>query len=315
MHSLEPELRELHAAGVIDDDTAARAVALERGEVLSLFEELRATLYVGVALVMAGIGIVLRQNLDRIGPLALMGVLGAAAVACYASAIRARLRAAPRSLGGEYLLLLGALVASADLGYGEAQFHWLGADWSRHLLLLAIVHAVTAYALDSRLVLSVALTSLAGWLGVERSFGDVFDPTHAASALAVRALGCASIVFLWRTLHRRRGAMPQFIEVFDHYAANLAFWGALAWCSLAHLRLAGLLLLAVLATVAIRKGLRSAEESFLVYGVVYAAIGAGIVTAQLLTDPLLATSASLAILIAAAVLLWRLHARLRERTQ
>jgi len=313
MHSLEPELRELHEAGVIDDATAARAGALERRTVVSLFEELRATLYAGVGLVMAGIGIVLRRNLDRIGPLTVTATLAAVAAACYASAIRTRRRAAPRSIGGDYLLLLGALIASADLGYGEAQFHWLGADWSRHLLLLALLHALTAYALDSRLVLSVALTSLAGWLGVERSFGSALDLPHPESVLAVRALGCASIVVLWRTLHERlQGARP-FTAVFDHYAANLGFWGALGWCAVDQTRLAGLLLLAVLAGVAIRRGLRAAQESFVVYGVVYGAIGAGIVTVRLSTDPLLVTGASLAIVIAAAVLLWRLHARLRER--
>ena len=313
MHSLEPELRELHAAGLIDGDTAARAVALERGEVQSVFEELRAALYAGVALVMGGIGIVLERNLARIGPLTIMAVLALAAAACYASAIRTRLRAAPRSIGGDYLLLLGALIVSADLGYGEAQFHWLGADWSRHLLLLAVLHVVTAYALDSRLVLAVALTSLAGWLGVERSFGSVFEPGHVAPALALRALGCASIVFLWRTLHERLRATPPFTAVFDQFAVNLAFWAALSLSSGQHTRLAGLALFAVLAPLVIRTGLRTSEESFIVYGVVYTAVGAGILTGRLDADPLFTASALLVIVIAAAVLLWRLHARLRER--
>jgi hypothetical protein len=36
MHTLEPELRALHADGVIDDATAARALAKDRGKVFSL---------------------------------------------------------------------------------------------------------------------------------------------------------------------------------------------------------------------------------------------------------------------------------------
>ena len=57
MHTLEPELRTLHAEGAIDDAAASRALARDRGEVFSLHMELRATLYAGVLLTMAGVGI------------------------------------------------------------------------------------------------------------------------------------------------------------------------------------------------------------------------------------------------------------------
>ena len=40
-----------------------------------MFEELRAALYAGVALVMSGMGIVLARNLACIGPLTIMAVL------------------------------------------------------------------------------------------------------------------------------------------------------------------------------------------------------------------------------------------------
>ena len=54
MHTLESELRTLRAEGIIDDATAGNALALDRGAVFSLQLELRATLYAGVLLVMAG---------------------------------------------------------------------------------------------------------------------------------------------------------------------------------------------------------------------------------------------------------------------
>src|SRR5438105_4617427 len=164
MHTLERELRELHAAGLIDEPTTLRAVALDRGSIFTLFEELRIALYGAVALITTGLGILLKENLERIGPITVICVLALAAAACYACAIRTHLRARTRSIGGDYILLLGTLILSADLSYGEFQFHWLGSNWSRHLLLLAALHAATAYVFDSRLVLSVALTSLAGWL-------------------------------------------------------------------------------------------------------------------------------------------------------
>ena len=173
MHSLEAELRELSAGGALEKAAAAGAIALERRTVFSLFEELRAALYAAVALVITGVGILVMEHLDRIGPLTLILALALAAVACYVPAIRTRSRGTARSTAADYLLLLGALFVSADLGYVESQFHWLGANWSRHLLILTALHAYTAYVLDSRLVLSVALATLAGWFGIERGPGSI----------------------------------------------------------------------------------------------------------------------------------------------
>ena len=99
MHTLEQEIRTLRADGVIDDATAASALALDRGEVFSLHLELRATLYAGVLLVMAGVGIVLARNFDRIGPVAILLVILLAAAACGVPAIRSKLAGRALAIG------------------------------------------------------------------------------------------------------------------------------------------------------------------------------------------------------------------------
>lgn len=62
VHSLEPEWLELNAGGLIEEATATRAVALERGVIFSLLEELRFALYTAVASITAGIGILLKEH-------------------------------------------------------------------------------------------------------------------------------------------------------------------------------------------------------------------------------------------------------------
>jgi hypothetical protein len=289
-------------------------MALERRTIFSVFDELRVALYTAVALVVAGVGILIKDHLDRIGPLTLMFVLALAGGACYVPAIRAKSPGASRSTVAEYLLLLGALLASADLGYAESQFHWFGANWSRHLLILTALHAFTAYTLNSQLVLAVALTSLAGWFGIERGPGSIPNWHFGTPELGLRALLCAAVMLIWRTIDQHFNA-TRFRQVFEHFAANLGFWGVLSWCSDAQLRFVGVFALLVLAWIAIRTALRSGAELFAVYGVGYSAIGLSIVVGHFVSLPSLAgASAVLVIVLTAAAVLRHLHDRLKDAT-
>lgn len=312
MHSLEPELDQLHAAQLIDGAAAARAVAIERGTVFTLFQELRVALYLAVAMITTGVGLWLKDHLDRIGALAIVVALAVAAATCYAWPLRNRLRGEQRSLGGDYVLLLGALLLSADLGFAESQFHWLGERWSMHLLLLAGLHAIAAYWFDSRLLLSVALSSLAAWFGLETSLGPLADISRLPVETGGRALTCAAAIFIARGLNYRDGRRLQFQPVFEHFAVNLAFLGALAWCFSEQRAWIGLLVAIGLATLMIVRGLRLRQEIFVVYGVVYTAIAAGAVLARQLSDALTIAALTLVIVLAAAMTLWQLHMRLRR---
>ena len=312
MHTLEPEILALHAEGQIDDATAARALARDRGQVFSVHAELRATLYTGVLLVMAGVGIILSRNLERIGPLGLVLAIALAAVACAVPAMRARRAGHAPTVASEYLLLLAVLLVSADLAYAESKFTLLGPLWSWHLLLLAVFHAAVAYAFSAPLVLAASLTALAGWFGVGGSPTDALFLTTTTPGLGLRALACATLIAAWRYADQRTRPDSSFGGVFEHFAMNLASWGAIAWCAEWPWVAAGLPLLAVLAFASVRRGLETGREMFLVYGIVYAAIGiAAAVLPQIRgTTPSLAFM--LIVVCAAAAALWLLRRRLRE---
>jgi hypothetical protein len=265
-----------------------------------------------VTAVTAGIGLLLKQNLDRIGPLTVILVLLLAAALCYATAIRTRLGQAARSIGGDYILLLGALIVSADVGYAESQFHWLGAHWSWYLLVLAAWHAGTAYALDSRLVLSVSLTSLAAWFGIDGPVAGLFQPDAMLRHSGTEAMLCAGSILLWRTIHAALGASEQFVEVFEHVAANLGFWGALILCGGTASRAPATALLLALAVVCVYKGLRNRQEAFVIYGIGYTALGLCIIEAQVAGEIVTIAALSLGTVVAALVILWQLHRRLKE---
>jgi hypothetical protein len=311
MHSLEPEYRELHADGEIDAAAAARAVARERGTVFSVFQELRFALYASVAAITSGIAILLGRNLDRIGPVTLVLALAIVAAGCYGTAWRTRRRGETRSLGGDYLLLLGALILSADVGYAESQFHWLGSHWSWHLLILAALHAATAYVLDSRLVLSASLAALAGWFGIEGNWSTLLGIEGTPGREGIQGIVYGGTVLAWREVHRHLRGNPAFLYVLENFAANAGFCGALALCFARETRLAGLAVLMSAAMVSILKALRGNQEIFLIYGICYASLGVCCVEAQVFPFGLFAALLELATVVAGVTLLWVFHQRLK----
>src|SRR5205814_1307749 len=224
MFSLEPELTNLRDEGVLTAEAAAPLIARERREIVSVFAELRFVTWLGVMLVAVGVGGIVVKHLDEIGPLAIAAAIGIASIACYAWCFWRRRAAPSPALIDDYILLLAALLASADIGYIEHQFHLLGDHWQRHFLLLAVLHGVIAYLFDSRMVLSLAIGAVAAFIGVERRPEFLWE----SGANAGRAFTCAALIFAWRFADARFRPNPSVERVFDHFGTNVAFWGALS---------------------------------------------------------------------------------------
>jgi hypothetical protein len=304
MFSVAPEIVALRDSGAITADQALPLIARERREIVSIYAELRFLTWAAVMLIVTGVGVLVKNHLNEIGPLAIALAIALGAAGCYAWAAYKHKREA--SLVDDYILLLAALLLSADLGYIEHTWHLLGANWKDHLLILAVIHAVTAYIFDSRLVLSVALTSLAAWLGVQRSLDTLFG---SSSDTAFRAFICAAIVFAWRLLDARYRKRRTFATLFDHYAANLAFWGALILTGDQELRLLGCTITVALAAASAVYGLKTRSEMFLIYACIYGVIALDIAVALLI--PPLASLFIMMSSITAIVALFVIHARMR----
>ena len=212
--------------------------------------------------------------------------------------------------------LLGALIFSAALGYAEVQFHLLGKTWSRHLLLLAAWHLGTAYFFRSRLVLSVALTAFATWMGTELQFGRLFEYGNRWWGAGPRALVCAVVFYAGSRLHLMEPAKggAGFRDVYRQFAVNFGFWGALSLGADGSTRWIGALTLLGLAFLSGRVGLAEKRESYLVYAVGYSTIGLIWLEALLFGDFGMTSTIGLMTVIGAVVLLFSLRTRLKEST-
>ena len=269
------------------------ATAGEGRRLFSVYGELRAASYIAVALVTTGVGIWIKNH--PVDPVTILVALLLAAAACYAFALRRR----ERTIVADYVLLLGALLVSAAVGYAETQFHLLGANWSRHLLVLALFHIATAYLCDSRLVLGAGLAALAAWFGVDMK---AFDN---GVGFGQAALSCAATVAIFRLANRYKA----FDATYEHFAANLAFFGALAWALNDDMRWIGVAAALVLAAICV---IRRADEASVIYAIIYATIAFDTAVVDLLHGDALRFLYLLVSTPVAIVILFVVYRRLKE---
>ncbi|HZP35032.1 MAG TPA: DUF2157 domain-containing protein [Methylomirabilota bacterium] len=222
----------LRAEGVLSSVQAARFERVARRGLVSLRFEIRALLYAGVLLVTAGVGSLIARHQQEIGPVAIALGVGLAALGCLAWVGR---RAAPFSWGPvpspgvafDYVLLLGLLLAAADLAYVEAQFAILGPRWPRHLVVVAALDLLAAYTWDSRTALGLALTSLAAWRGVVVGLAPALLGPGIAADLRANAIALGALSLAVAVASARLGRKPHFESVYAPAGLLLLLGGLL----------------------------------------------------------------------------------------
>ena len=315
---MNPELLEaiprLREKGILEEPIARLLLRVNRRELVSVRNEIRALVSLGVLLITSGVGLLVKENIDEIGPLAIVAALTLGAAVCLALVAR---RAPPLSwgevaspgIGFDALLLLGVLLLGSDLGFIEARFHVLKEAWAYHLLFLSLIQLAAAYLFDSRTVLSLALSTFAAWRGLSTNVAleSIFG-SHSG-ALRAEALLCGGLFLLGAVLSRRRGWKAHFETVWGNLGLLLMFAGLLSgvfesgrgdW-------VAWELPLACGAAVAIAYGLKKRRPSYFAQGAVAAYLGAWRVIVETLPDTialLFCSLSSLAMLVFLAVK-WR----------
>ena len=225
MSAGSPEVLEaiplLEARGVLTPEKAGLFARVARGELVSVRNELRLLLYLGVSLVAAGVGLLAKEG--SLGPGAILGGLSAAAILCLVFVAR---RAGPFTwgvaqdahLGSDYMLLLGVLFFGADLAYAESRFSVLGPSWPSHLLVVAVVALGLAIRYDSAPVFGLGLSTFAAWRGVSTSLGATASALVHDQGNLVRgnAVGCGVIFAILGPLLRGLDRKAHFGKVADH---------------------------------------------------------------------------------------------------
>lgn len=267
-------LERWRAAGAIGGAQYETLDALVRKDRFSVFVELNAILYLGVLAFVGGVGWTIKTHFASLGDAVILSsltlIFGFSLHYCFS---RGRAysngRVDAHGFAFDYVLYLGCLVLGIELGYVESQFHLLEDGWTNYLLLSSAVFFALAYRFDNRFVLSLALSTLAGWFSLRLSnFPDVSGPSLRASALIY---GC--LVALCGTALYRAGIKKHFLEAYLQVAANVLFVALVSALFNRDADVLYLLGLLGLAGIAVALGVRFKRFAFVVYGTVYGYIG------------------------------------------
>jgi hypothetical protein len=213
----------------ISPEQHAQLTGLSRGTPFSLFLELNFLLYAGVLAFVAGLGWTVSTWSQQLGDVLVVTVLSAIFLAsfwyCFSRApVWSPAETPASSPILDYVLYLGSLVWSIELAYLENRFHVLSGRSDFYLLVTAGLFFFLAYRFDNRFVLSLALSSLAGWFGLTLSRW----PNHQYPAYRAYALLYCLLVGVGGIILHRRGLKPHFLGTYLNLVANLLFWALLS---------------------------------------------------------------------------------------
>ena len=257
------------AGGIISADQHVLLRSLVRQDRFSLFVEINALLYVGVIAAVGGLAWTARDYVLNLGDTVILSFLGLLVALSFYYCFS---RGAPYdndevespSMIFDYVLYFGCLVLSATLAFIETRFA-IFKGWTTHLFIASVVFGLLAYRFDNRLVLSLAISTLAGYLGLKIDAFDLADTdilrfTALAFGTALIGLG------VW--LHHQR-IKPHFLDTYLHIGANvimLATASGVLEPGYGWLYLAALL---SLSAAAIYLGVRFNRFAFVAYGTLY----------------------------------------------
>ncbi|MBP1221576.1 DUF2157 domain-containing protein [Flavobacterium sp. 1355] len=171
--------------------------------VFSLNAELKMFLYLSVLLFTSGIGILIYENIDTIGHVAILSLLLIVTIACFYFCFKNSVgfRKSETTFESpvlEYLVLLANILTCIFIGYLQFQYKPFGTHYGLATLIPTIVSFICAYYFDNKSVLTIAITGLAAYVGLSVTPQDVFNnDLYLNQSLSFSAIMLGVLLILW----------------------------------------------------------------------------------------------------------------------
>lgn len=196
--------------------------------IFSLNAELKLFLYLSVLLFTSGIGILIYENIDSIGHIAILSVLLIVIAVCFYYCFK-------HSQGFqkgettfehpviEYLVLAANILTCIFIGYLQFQYKPFGEHYGLATLVPTIVSFACAYYFDNKSVLTIAITGLAAYVGLSVTPQTLLENNdfYASQNLSYSAVMLGILLILWTYYSRRISLKTHFSLIFLTFALHI----------------------------------------------------------------------------------------------
>jgi len=197
--------RELLEKGLISQEQFQKIEPIISGKIVSVFYELRTSLYLGVMLFTTGAGTLIYQNIGSIGHVISIVALTLLMLACFWYVVKHEAGYSHQAIQSpkpyyDYILLLGCLLFISIQGYLQFQYGALDENLGWSTLITAFVFFYAAYRFDHAGVLSLAITALASFWSISVSpqkwySGEFFSGSNLYNTAIIFSIVVGGIAF------------------------------------------------------------------------------------------------------------------------
>lgn len=212
---------------LITDTQFKQVKAYRNLEIFSLNTELKLSLYLSVLFFTTGIGILIYQNIDTIGHIAIISLLLVVTVICYYFSFKnsTGYQKGETSFDNpifDYLILSAVLLTCIFIGYLQFQYNAFGTHYGLATLVPTVIGLFCAYYFDNKSILSIAITGLAAYIGLSVSPQALLNNDfYTTNTLSYSAIGLGIVIVLWSIYSNQIALKKHFTLVYLTFGLHL----------------------------------------------------------------------------------------------
>lgn len=212
---------------LITENQYQEITAYRNLNIFSLNTELKFFLYLSVLLFTSGIGILIYENIDSIGHIAILSILLIIIGVCFYYCFKnskgfQRTETVFESPILEYLVLAANILTCIFIGYLQFQYHPFGTHYGLATLIPTLVSFFCAYYFDNKSVLTIAITGAAAYIGLSVTPQDLLhNDFYSNPNLSYSAIIFGGLLILYTIYSSKINLKTHFNIIYLTFALHL----------------------------------------------------------------------------------------------
>jgi hypothetical protein len=229
-----PLFEQLHKEGLISSFSLEKVRIASGSRLFSINWELKTILYLGILLMISGLGILIYKNIDTIGHQAVLAAIGLLCAGCFFYCERKKLpfstnKVPPPNAFFDYILLLGCLTFITFITYLQVEYTAFGNAFGLAIFLPMIVLFFSAYYFDHAGILCMAITNLAAWMGIAVTPLTILKANHFADTQIIfAAIALGILLIIVALVSERKNIKAHFVFIYTNFGMNILYIACLA---------------------------------------------------------------------------------------